>query len=298
MSLPEIGIRAWGAVLPEPFGRLPEDLEPLSGPLVGRRFRKIGRFIKLALCGAATAVKRAGLTLPPDRTGVVFGTGIGNAPDMAGFCEATLGGPTEMFPSPIQFANAIGNSGAFYIAEAFQLTGPVLALSQEDVSFECALVAARDMLWAGDVDYALVGGADVWFGDEAAQRQRMNLPEALPVRYSEGSGWVLLERRSADSRALLTGAFVGDAAPEDALARLGRAAGVAVAARLEPRAAALVASVPGAARVPSRGAWPTEHAGLLCAFLDGAGPGSLLAVSGTADGFVGALGARRGGDAA
>jgi len=296
--LPAIGVRAWGSVLPAPGERLPEDLEPISSPLVGRRFRKIGRFIKLALCGAATAVKNAaGLALPPERTAVVFGTGIGNSIDMAGFCEATLGGPTELFPSPIQFANAIGNSGAFYVAEAFQLTGPVIALSQDDVSFECALLTARELLWAGDADFVLVGGADVLFGEDAAQRERMKLPQELKVAFSEGSGWLLLERLGPHSVASLEHVSVGsEADPAEALRRAdGSGAPLAasvlcVAARLEPQAARLVEALPGATRLPSRGAWPTEHAGQLCAFLDDRdeeGPKIFQSISATRDGFVG-----------
>lgn len=288
-GLPEIGVRAWGAVLPEPNERLPEDLEPVSSPLLGRRFRKIGRFIKLAMCGAATAVKNSGLKLPSDRTAVVFGTGIGNSIDMAGFCEATLGGETEIFPSPIQFANAIGNSGAFYVAEAFQLTGPVIALSQDDVSFECALATARDLLWAGDADFALVGGADVFFVDEAAQRERMKLPASSALALSEGSGWLLLERRGPDSRAALSHVFVGHQAPAEALARAGAGpCALSIGARLEPEAQALARAVPGAQRLPSRGGWPTEHAGQLCLFLDRSdGPSVFQSVSATRDGFVG-----------
>ncbi|HEY3445303.1 MAG TPA: beta-ketoacyl synthase N-terminal-like domain-containing protein [Myxococcales bacterium] len=289
-TLPAIGVRAWGSVLPEANARLPEDLEPISSPLVGKRFRKIGRFIKLALCGAASAVKSSGLKLPPDRTAVVFGTGIGNSIDMAGFCEATLGGPTDLFPSPIQFANAIGNSGAFYVAEAFQLTGPVIALSQDDVSFECALATARDLLWAGDADFVLVGGADVYFGDDAAQRERMKLPDAVQVAFSEGSGWLLLERRGPDSRAVLEHVFVGDASPAEALRQAGpRGPGtLSIGARLEPGAAELLQAVPQAVRAPSRGAWPTEHAGQLCVFLDRKdGPAVFESVSVTCDGFVG-----------
>jgi len=295
-SLPAVGVRAWGSVLPEPGGRLPEDLEPISSPLLGRRFRKIGRFIKLALCGAARAVQSAGLVPPPDRTAVVFGTGIGNSIDMAGFCEATLGGPTELFPSPIQFANAIGNSGAFYVAEAFQLTGPVIALSQEDVSFECALLAARDLLLSFDADFALVGGADVYFGEEGAQRERMKLPGELQVAFSEGSGWLLLERLGPESKARLEHVFVGEAEPAQALRQAGGGpCALSVAARLEPRAEELVAQVPQAVRLPSRGAWPTEHAGQLCRLLDRAdGPAVFQSVSATQDGFVGATRFARG----
>jgi len=292
---PWIGVRSWGSLLPESGGRLPDDLEPISTPLIGRRFRKIGRFIKLALCGAITAVQRSGLTLPKDRTAVVLGTGIGNSIDLAGFTEATLGGPTELFPSPIQFANGTGNAGAFYVAEALGLTGPVLAVSQDDVSFECALLAARDLLQAGDVDFALVGGVDVLFGTDAAQRERMRLPDELSVPLSEGSGWLLLERNGPDSKAALQHLSVGLDDPASALRQTifvdqGMTA-LCVSARLEPAADSLRHAhvlAPNVVRLPSRGAWPTEIAGQLCSFLDIAdGQIVFQSVSATREGFVG-----------
>jgi hypothetical protein len=299
VSEPAIGIRSWGAVAPAPGTRLPEDLEPLTGPLVGRRFRKIGRFIKLAMGGAALAVKASGLDkLPADRTGVLFGTGIGNTPDLVGFCEATLGGPTEVIPSAVQFAHSVGNSGAFYVAQAFGLTGPVLATSQDDVSFECALGAARDLLVAGIVDLALVGGADVYFPDDAAQRQRMALPDSIPAALSEGSGWVLLERAAATSRARLGPVFVGDGDPVEALtAHVPEPAApsvLALSARLSPLSKRLLSALPGARLQPSRGAFPTESAVALCAWLDDAGASAAYhSASATKEGFLGLFSASR-----
>ena len=303
MSEGAIGIRAWGAVAPEPGGRLPEDLEPISGPLVGRRFRKIGRFIKLSLSGAALTVKRSGIDkLPPDRTGVFLGSGIGNTPDLVGFAAAVISNG-ESFPSAIQFAHSVGNSGAFYIAQAFELTGPVLAISQEDLSFECALWAARDMLEAGDVDLALVGGADVLFQDDGAQRRRMGLPDDLKVDLSEGAGWVLLERLAATSRASLEAISLGAVDPVEAMARHAGACalpgGLAIATRLSPMADRIVAAAPGTVRRTPPGAFPTEGAVALCDWLDDENGGPVLhAVNATRDGFTGLFTVRRGAEAA
>ncbi|MBI5544815.1 MAG: hypothetical protein HY901_13075 [Deltaproteobacteria bacterium] len=307
----ETGIRCWGSVAPAPGGRLPDDLEPISEPLVGRRFRKIGRFIKLALSGAATCVRRSELErLPPERTGVFFGTGIGNTPDLSGFSEAVLGGPTEQVPSPIQFAHSIGNSGAFYVAQAFELSGPVLAISQEDVSFECALLAARDALAFGDVDYALVGGADVYCPDDAAQRQRMGLAPSSAVPLSEGSGWVLLERLAPTSAAVLGEVRVEQEDPRLALQRQcsvaegGEPSALAISARLAEGSPALASAVPHARLMANRGAFPTESAVALCAFLEerAAAAGGLSdlfhSIGVSRDGFLGLVSARWAGRAA
>jgi hypothetical protein len=296
MSCP-IGIRAWGAVTPVPGGRLPENLEPISTPLVGRRFRKIGRFIQLALSGAATTVKVSGLTLPTDRTGVFLGSGIGNTPDLVGFAAAVISN-CETFPSAVQFAHSVGNSGAFYVAQAFELTGPVLALSQEDLSFECALWAARGMLEAGDIDLALVGGVDVLFQDDAAQRRRMGLADDFAPPLSEGTGWLLLERRAPTSRAVLGEVFIGADHPAEALARQVTCcpgpSGLAIASRLSAMADAIAHAAPGSSRLTAPGTFPTETAVALCGYLDDAkAPPIFHSVSATRDGFIGVVSVAR-----
>jgi len=156
------------------------------------RFRKIGRFIKLALSAAALTMKHAGLTkLPAARTGVFLGTGLGNLADLVPFVQSLYDG--QSIPSPIQFANSVGNSGAFYIAQAYALEGPVLAICQDEVSFEAAVLNAALLLRAGEIDLALVGGLDVFVPPASEQRARLGLDVAdESVVLGEGVGcWLL-----------------------------------------------------------------------------------------------------------
>jgi len=195
----KIGVRAFGHVCSLPGAPLPDDLDPL----LGKRIRKIGRFIKLALAGATRALKRSGLEkLPSERTGVFLGTGLGNLPELIEFSETVLDND-DALPSAIQFANSVGNAGAFYIAQSLEVTGPVLAVTQDEVSFEAALLTAQALLSAGDLDFAMVGGADVNTPDAAAQRTRMGHPPDGTLELGEGSGWLLLERLSDQSVAVI-----------------------------------------------------------------------------------------------
>lgn len=277
-----IGVRGFGFLAAARGALLPDDV---AG--AGRRFRKIGRFIKLALAGAEKAVERASpLELPKDRTGVFLGTGLGNLPDLIQFAESVFS-KGELFPSPIQFASSVGNSGAFYIAQAFGLVGPVLAISQDELSFECALLNAEGLIRTGAIDFALVGGVDVFWPTVEDQRVRMGYAASWEGAVGEGSGWLLLERLSSRSVAVLESVVVGER--EAVLARPAPADVVALNSRLacEPVPAALGAI----ARFDAGfGAFLSESAATVAAFLEGARPGTLLhSLSESRDGQVGSV---------
>jgi hypothetical protein len=164
--------------------------------LTGKRFRRLGRFMQLALSGAIEAAMKSGLHLPPSRTGVFLGTGLGNISDLMPFTHAVFGDP-GFHVSAIQFANSVGNAGAFYIAQTLSLTGPVLAVSQDEVSFEAALLQATTLLDDGALDFALVGAVDVAMPNVHDHLARMGFAPDAPLKLSEGSAWWLLGRPAA-----------------------------------------------------------------------------------------------------
>ena len=163
--------------------------------LTGRRFRRLGRFIQLAMVGAVEAAKAAKVALPAERTGIFLATGLGNLSDLLPFSHAMFGDP-GFHPSAIQFANSVGNAGAFYIAQALDVTGPVVALSQDEVSFEAALLQACVLLDSGDVDLALVGSVDMVMPPVQDHLARMGYgreeARARNLKLSEGSAWWVL----------------------------------------------------------------------------------------------------------
>mgnify|MGYP001353849612 CR=1 FL=1 len=192
------------------------DVGGLPGPtldarlveLTGRRARKMGRFMQLAVTGAVEAAVKSGLTLPPARTGVFLATGLGNISDLMPFSHAVFGDP-GFHVSAIQFANSVGNAGAFHIAQALSLTGPVLALSQDEVSFEAALLQATTLLDSGDLEYALVGAVDVVMPNVRDHLARMGISPDAPLKLSEGSAWWLLGRAAAVDFATLEDVRLG-----------------------------------------------------------------------------------------
>ena len=264
------------------------------------KFRKIGRFIKLALTGASLAMKHAGVTaLPPRRTGVFLGTGLGNLADLVPFVKSLYDG--ESIPSPIQFANSVGNSGAFYIAQAYQLEGPVLAICQDEVSFEAAVANASLLLHAGEIDFALVGGLDVFVAPASEQLARLGYDASdTSIPLGEGVGFWLLAREAGQGVAQLLDVSVKQLAPADALKTALRFEGpraLFLSDRLRAGQAQLLASLgPGAELVErTPGTFPTQAAFAGGSFAAGsARPGALYhSLSATREGLLGCLTVRK-----
>ncbi len=294
-ALRPLGIRAHGGLIAPLNGTLPDELDPLVEQLLGRRLRKVGRFIKLSLCGALSALRDP--LLPSgsrERVGVFLATGLGNLLDLISFSEAALGGG-QSFPSPTQFANSLGNSAAFYVAQALEISGPVLAVSQDELSFEAAVINAWALLEANEIDLALVGGVDIDCPAAEDQRTRMGFEPEGDVTPGEGSAWLVLERASAGSTAIIEDVRLGnrelwksnDLPSDTALClntRLSRA---------EPalRTAAM--------RAPKWGAFLTESAASVCDFLDDSGSAPMLLCLGRArDGSSGLIRIRKTGASA
>lgn len=287
--------RAWLATTPH------RGIEEEFDALWPGQFRKIGRFIKLALTGAAVTMKHAGLTkLPPARTGVFLGTGLGNLADLVPFVRSLYDG--ESIPSPIQFANSVGNSGAFYIAQAYQLEGPVLAICQDEVSFEAAVMNAATLLHAGEIDFALVGGLDVFVAPASEQRARLGLDVAdESIALGEGCGFWLLAREAGKGVAQLLEVTVKQVDPSDALKtgawKFDGPRTLFLSDWLQPKQTQLLASLgPGSAAVArTPGTFPTQSAVGAAAFASGSTEaGSLYhSLSITREGLLGAITARK-----
>jgi len=286
--------RAWLATTPH------RSIEEEFETLWPGQFRKIGRFIKLALTGAAVAMKHAGVPkLPPRRTGVFLGTGLGNLADLVPFVKSLYDG--ESIPSPIQFANSVGNSGAFYIAQAYALEGPVLAICQDEVSFEAAVLNASLLLRSGEIDYALVGGVDVFVAPASEQLARLGYDAADPsIALGEGAGFWLLSREPGQGVAQLLEVSVRQAPPAEALKAALKFDGprtLFLNDRLREHQAPLLEGLGpnsvAAARPP--GIFPTQGAFGAGAFVAGtARPGSLYhSLSSTREGLLGSITARK-----
>jgi hypothetical protein len=161
---------------------LPE-LKALTQAATGKAIRRIGRFIQLALIGAANCARQQPL---PKETAVYFSSGRGDL-------ELTLEIMTQLFregqtPKPLNFVNTVSNAACFYLAQHFGLHSRSNFVGSRYFAFERALHLAALDLSMGAVDSALVGCVDIATAPLAEHRQRLQLPIDAPI--GEGSHWL------------------------------------------------------------------------------------------------------------
>ena len=163
---------------------LPE-LKAATQAATGKAFRRIGRFIQLALIGAARCVGERPL---PKETAVYFASGRGDL-------EVTLEIMTQLFrdgqtPKPLNFVNTVSNAACFYLAQHLGLHSRSNFVCSRHFALESVLELAALDLSLGVVDSALVGSVDIATAPLAQHRQRLGLP--VDAHVGEGSHWLWL----------------------------------------------------------------------------------------------------------
>jgi Beta-ketoacyl synthase, N-terminal domain len=149
-------------------------------------FRRIDRFIQLALLGSARCV--AGQNLQPD-CGLYLGSGLGPIGNNIVTQQQLI--RDREIPKPFNFINTLGSSAGFYVAKNLGLNGQNLFISRRGASLEAVLNLAMADLLLGVVTQALVGVVEEVVPPLATHRQRQDLPENQAL--VEGSHWLLLE---------------------------------------------------------------------------------------------------------
>jgi hypothetical protein len=178
------------------WGRAGEDVDAAHAARFGRTFRRTSRYVKLAQVGAAACMERFHVPgVDPARVGVFLGSGLGNTADIVPLSEGVLR-LDRPWASPMAFAGSVGNAASFHVARMLGFTGPNVTVSQEELSFEGALVEAGLALDEHRVDHALVGGVDVRTGTDDQQRQRIDA-EDVPGPIAEGAVFLLVARDGA-----------------------------------------------------------------------------------------------------
>jgi hypothetical protein len=163
---------------------LPE-LKALTAEVTGKSFRRIGRFIQLALIGASRCIQDR---QAPADTGVYLASGRGDL-------ELTLEIMTQLFrdaqtPKPLNFVNTVSNAACFYLAQHLQLQARSNFVCNRYFAFESVLQLAALDLSMGTVNSALVGSVDIATMPLAEHRLRLQLlPDTL---MGEGSHWLWL----------------------------------------------------------------------------------------------------------
>jgi hypothetical protein len=174
--------------------KLPLNTDGLVNDIMGQPMRRAGRFIKMVCCGGLACLQKVSLNyLKGKKTGIFLATGLGNVDEIMPFITEVFkhGGG---FPSPNQFANSVSNAAAFVLAQICEVTGTVITISQEELSFESTLWLAQNYLESGDIELALIGGCDIFTPTVEEYRERLNLTSdnSRFIPMGEGSSWLLL----------------------------------------------------------------------------------------------------------
>jgi 3-oxoacyl-[acyl-carrier-protein] synthase II len=138
------------------------DIAPISRFVSGAVARRMNRFAKLAVLGAALALEDAGGDpIPPRRNdiGLVLASGYGASKSTFDFLDSMIDGEGQ-YPSPTLFSNSVHSSAASHVSIVLELGGPCLTVSQFEMSPISALLTARDWLLEGRVEAVLFGAVD------------------------------------------------------------------------------------------------------------------------------------------
>jgi 3-oxoacyl-[acyl-carrier-protein] synthase II len=137
------------------------DIVPVGRFVSGTVSRRMNRFAKLAVLGAALALEDAGWEIPPRRNdiGLVLASGYGASKSTFDFLDSMIEGEGQ-YPSPTLFSNSVHSSAASHVSIVMELGGPCLTVSQFEMSPISALLTARDWLVEGRVEAVLFGAVD------------------------------------------------------------------------------------------------------------------------------------------
>lgn len=159
-------------------------------------YRRVDRFIQLALLGAA----RCGAGLPLDEgCGLYLGSGIGpegnNIVVQEQICR------DHLLPRPFNFVNTLGSSATYFVAKDRGLTAQGWWACRRGATLEALLELALADLALGVCRQALVGVVEECPAPYEEHRLRCQAPAAAVM--AEGSHWLLLEAQAAPGGASL-----------------------------------------------------------------------------------------------
>jgi 3-oxoacyl-(acyl-carrier-protein) synthase len=162
-------------------------LEERLRPVCREHFRRIDRFIELALVGSGECA--AGRALAAD-CGLYISSGIG--PIGTNVVVQDSVSRDARLPMPFSFVNTLGSSAGYYVGKNLGLTGESIFVSRRGASFSAALACAVADLMSGVVSQALVGAIEECLLPVERFRELVALPAGAQT--AEGSHWLLLAR--------------------------------------------------------------------------------------------------------
>lgn len=172
--------------LHERLSDTPSDLRARLKEMTGQNFRRINRFIELALLGAFRCRDAA--------SGIASDTALYlacDSPMLADSVKILQGIHNERRPpSPFEFMNISGNMAGYYVANQLGLNGPQLALHRNHAGLEAALELL--MLQSAQHRRVLIGYVEEGVWPLPEQRARHGL--AMDVSLFECSHWFYFDQ--------------------------------------------------------------------------------------------------------
>lgn len=167
-------------------------------------------FVQFAILAAAEAVGQAGLTrndLAGPRTAVIVGTGVGGIGKLDDGCYAFYAEKRNRI-DPLTVPRVMANAAASHISMAYGTTGPTFAVSSACSSASQAIGIGLQLIRAGAVDRAIVGGSEACISPactRAWEFLRVLTPDACRpfsrgrngMVLGEGAGIIVLENAEA-----------------------------------------------------------------------------------------------------
>ena len=190
-----------------------EDLDTRARAVGCPRLGRLDRIARLFLLASHRAVEsRGGLDgIPPDRRGILFGTGLGCLLSNEAYHRAlALDGPSKV--SPTTFAQTVSNAAAGEASIQFGVEGPNATLLSAGCAGADAIGEGAATIARGEARVVLAGGGDALAAPLLNALARLGvLPNANLVP-AEGAAVLVLEPLFFADPARLHGAFDGYAA--------------------------------------------------------------------------------------
>jgi 3-oxoacyl-[acyl-carrier-protein] synthase II len=124
-----------------------------------RALRRIVRMAQMGLVACKQALAQAAPAATPERTGIIFGTGLGTLRETVDFLSGLIRDGVGQ-GSPLLFPSSVMNASAGQVALELGLRGPNSTVNHREESPFGALAMACDLLALGRADAILAGGLD------------------------------------------------------------------------------------------------------------------------------------------
>ncbi|MBQ2569946.1 MAG: beta-ketoacyl-[Ruminococcus sp.] len=121
--------------------------------------RKTDPFMQYAYIAAEEALRQSGVTVEPERTGIVMGTAMSGVATTA-FTQDALSGASHKKVGPRFIPKILGNIAAANIAIDYNMQGPSFTVSTACSSGGDAIYIATTFMQAGKADVMLAVGAE------------------------------------------------------------------------------------------------------------------------------------------